>query len=448
MINSNLPKVLIVSRGVWDDSLGISSTLTNLFSNYDSDKVAHIYIETKRPNTQCCNWFFQISEFSLVHKIFRWKTKTGFRINTKSNDTIVVNEKIASKEANVMDFVRNNRSIFFTFLRELLWLLNGWKSKELKSFIEDFRPDVIWLDGSPLVFMNKLHNYVLKLSKKPGVIFLVDDVYSYKYCKGNLLRCFYRLLLRKSVKQVVDACEKVLVISPKMKKEYDAIFGINSIFITKGIDISKIKIQSQAMHDPIKLVYLGQVIYGRIYSLIAIKEALDIINSKGIKMQLLIYTNNSISEELKNKLLVKDSVFLMDPVPYNEVPNIIDESDVLVYVESFVDKHKNTARLSFSTKIADYLGSGKCILAIGPDDIAPIEYLKEENAAIVVTDISDVKRNLEELYHEDLINYYANKGFECARKNHSSDMIDKIIKDTLISVSILGTNQNAGYTKK
>ena len=74
--------------------------------------------------------------------------------------------------------------------------------------------------------------------------------------------------------------------------------------------------------------------------------------------------------------------------------------------------------------------------------------MKEENAAIVVTDISDVKRNLEELYHEDLINYYANKGFECARKNHSSDMIDKIIKDTLISVSILGTNQNAGYTKK
>ena len=233
-----------------------------------------------------------------------------------------------------------------------------------------------------------------------------------------------------------------------MKKEYDAIFGINSIFITKGIDISKIKIQSQVMHDPIKLVYLGQVIYGRIFSLIAIKEALDIINSKGIKMQLFIYTNNSISDELKNKLLIKDSVFLMDPVPYNEVPNIIDESDVLVYVESFVNKHKNTARLSFSTKIADYLGSGKCILAIGPDDIAPIEYLKEENAAIVVTDISDVKRNLEELYHEDLINYYANKGFECARKNHSSDMIDKIIKDTLISVSILGTNQNAGYTKK
>lgn len=435
MIDNNLPKVLIVSRGVWDDSLGTSSTLSNLFSKYDSDKVAHIYIETKRPKTQCCNWFFQISEFSLVQKIFRWKTKTGFSINTRSDNSFVINEKIASKEENAMSFVRKNRSIFFTFLRELLWLLNGWKSNELKSFIKDFNPDVIWLDGSPLILMNRLQNYVLKISKKPGVIFLVDDVYSYKFCKGNIIRCFYRLLLRNSVKYVVDACEKVLVISPKMKKEYDDIFCVDSIFVTKGIDVSKIKIQSQIIHEPVKLVYLGQVIYGRIYSLIAIKEALEIINSKGIRMQLYIYTNNPISEELKNKLLVKDSVFLMDPVPYNEVPNIIDESDVLVYVESFVNKHKNTARLSFSTKIADYLGSGKCILAIGPDDIAPIEYLKEENAAIVVTNICDIKRKLEELYHEDLINYYAYRGFECARKNHSSDMIDNIIKTTLISVS-------------
>ena len=43
----NLPKVLIVSRGVWDDA-GTSSTLSNIFQNYDSTKLSQIYIETKK----------------------------------------------------------------------------------------------------------------------------------------------------------------------------------------------------------------------------------------------------------------------------------------------------------------------------------------------------------------------------------------------------------------
>ena len=64
------PKILILSRGVWDDTDGTSSTLTNLFQEYDPNKLAQIYIETIAPNTKCCHRFFQISEFSLVHKLY------------------------------------------------------------------------------------------------------------------------------------------------------------------------------------------------------------------------------------------------------------------------------------------------------------------------------------------------------------------------------------------
>ena len=76
-MESSLPKVLIISRGVWDDTKGTSSTLSNLFEDYDSDKLAHLYIETQMPNTKCCHRFFQISEFSLVHKLYKWWIKTG-----------------------------------------------------------------------------------------------------------------------------------------------------------------------------------------------------------------------------------------------------------------------------------------------------------------------------------------------------------------------------------
>lgn len=435
MTDKELPKVLVVSRVVWDDTQGTASTLSNFFQYYDPFRIAHIYIETKTPYTKYCNLFFQISEFSLIRKILWWKSKTGFRIDMGSGDVNQPDNQIANKEENTMNFVRKHRSIFFTVLRELLWLLGGWRTNELKSFIDDFNPDVIFLDSSPLVFMNRISAYVLNISKKPGVILLMDDNYTYQSVKGNIPNSIYRFFLRNSIKPLIDKCEKVFVYSPKMKREYDAIFKTNSILFTKGLDISKINYNTYEVHDPIKLVYLGQVIYGRIYTLIAIAEALKKINSPRKKIQLHIYTNNTISESLKKKLIANDCVFIMDPVPYTEVPRIISESDVLLFVESFEQKYKNTARLSFSTKITDYLGSGKCILAIGPDDIAPIEYFTEEEAALIVTDLNELHSKLEYLCNQSIIKEYSQKAFDCAFRNHDIREKDSLLKSTLINIA-------------
>ena len=111
-----LPKVLIVSREVWNDSS--ASTLTNIFQDYDPDKLAYLYIETKIPQTACCHRFFQISEFSLVHKLFKWRTKTGHSFDTLTqNTTVSNNETIARQEAATMQYVRGHRSLWFTFAR-------------------------------------------------------------------------------------------------------------------------------------------------------------------------------------------------------------------------------------------------------------------------------------------------------------------------------------------
>ena len=188
-----LPKVLILSRGVWNDASGTSSTLTNLFRDYDPDKLAHIYIESTKPNTRCCHRFFQISEFSLVQKLYKWRTKNGFVIdNNHGNNTEVVNEQIVEKETKTMNYVRGHRSIWFSFAREILWFFNGWKSKELKQFVLDFDPDVIWMDGSPLPLMNRLYDYVLKIANKPAVIFMQDDVYTYESCDSKLSSRLYK----------------------------------------------------------------------------------------------------------------------------------------------------------------------------------------------------------------------------------------------------------------
>ncbi len=429
-----LPKVLIVSRGTWNDAKGTSSTLSNLFRNYDPEKLAHIYIESKLPSTNCCHKFFQISEFSLIYKLFRWNQKTGHVIDKKANQKNPTEEKIASQEEKTMSYVRGHRSYFYSFLRNILWSFNGWKSNDLRQFVQDFSPNVIWLDGSPLPFMYKIYDHILKVATCPASIFMQDDVYTYKSCNSFISK-IRKFGLRKKVMHTTKLCCNMFVASPKMKIEYDEIFGVDSTFIAKSIEYANNDNHIHELHHPIKMVYLGQVIYGRIYSLIAIAEALKIINENGCKLQLSIYTNNYISNDLKEKLLVSPDVNLLPPVPYSEVPKIVNDSDVVVFVESFYPKYRNVARLSFSTKISDYLASGKCIFAVGPDDSAPIEYFNNEDAALVSTDISDIKNVLLKLTNTDLVTEYAHKARLCGIKNHDKNAMDERVFGKLMEIS-------------
>lgn len=414
-MGENYPKILIVSRTVWDDTLGTSSTLSNFFSDYNPNKIAHIFIESKKPKTELCKSFYQISEFSLLLKLFNPKLKTGTRLTTESdvNNSSLFIEKNENK---IFAFVRKHRSVIFSFLRELLWLLNNWKTDDLKKYIDEFNPDFIWIDGSPLICMNRLSKFIIRHSAKPYSIFIMDDIVTYKNDR-NFFEKIYKFLLRKYTIDLIKKSNIPFVASPMMQVEFDKLLNINSTFITKGFDFSQ-KNYINKISKPLKLVYLGQVIYGRVYSLIEIVENLKVINKEETLISLDIYTMNYIDEKLRQKLEIENISTIKKPVSYNEVQGIIEDSDVLLMVESFKNKYKNIARLSYSTKISDYLYSGKCIFVYGPKDIAPIDFFIKNNAGIVASDSNELKMKLNDLLNENLLNTYSKNAQRCARIFH------------------------------
>ena len=409
------PKILIITRGVWKDSEGTSSTLTNFFKGYDRDKIAEIYIETKQPQTVCCSRFFQISEYSLIKKIFLPKTKTGF--DFRNDSEFVTNEEVSNKEARTMNWVRRHRSYLFIWLRELLWSFNGWQTKELRDFIQEFNPDMIWMDGSPRILMNRLHQYVKKVSGKPSTLFLMDDVYTYPRT-WNLLELLYYKKLRSLVRKNVACSDKVFVASPKMKEEYDKTFNIDSYFIAKGADFSHIKPIGTIPHKGTKMVYLGQVYCGRIFTLMRLVEILKKKNDAGESFYLTIYTNNYISPKEMEKVQVEGVSEVRDVVPYSEISRVMEDNDILLFVETFEEKYKNLARLSFSTKIVDYLSSGKCIFAIGPGEIAPIRYFKDNDIAFVASMPEEIEETINEIIVPESRQEMANRSFEFAKEKH------------------------------
>ena len=72
-----------------------------------------------------------------------------------------------------------------------------------------------------------------------------------------------------------------------------------------------------------------------------------------------------------------------------EVLKVQKEADVVIFAESLEGKESNAAKLSFSTKITDYISNGKCVLAIGKDN-TPIDYFKRNDSALIANSIEKI----------------------------------------------------------
>ena len=183
------------------------------------------------------------------------------------------------------------------------------------------------------------------------------------------------------------------------------------------------------------MVYTGKLVIGRDMAMVEIAKALKEINKDKVIIELDIYAPDKPSQEVMEALNVP-GCRLCDSVPKDKVAGIQKEADILVFAESLGEKYRYAARLSFSTKITDYFSAGRCIFALGSDEIAPIDYLKEQDAAVVVTDYKDIEATLRKLCDNPmLIEEYAKKAFECGKLYHNREDVYNLFKKTLVDTA-------------
>ena len=420
------PKVLVVGINPWIDNTGIN-TLINFFDGWDKNSIAHIYTRAKLPNTHMCDKFFRISEPKVMKSLLKRSIKTGEEV-FNSNEEVVE----ASQENQIYN---KKHSSLMSLAREFVWLLGKWKTKELDKFLDEYDADVLFFPVYANVYMNRLQNYIRKRTKKPVVLYVSDDNYSYKSLAKTPVSLFTRFWLRTQEKKLFKNAEKIMVIAPKQKEEYDTLFNTNSVILTKGIDFSVIPYEEKPLNKPIKMVYTGKLIIGRWLSLAKIAEALGEINKDEIKVELDIYTTDVLTEEQKTKLN-RNGCSVKGALTLDEVQVVPKQADILVFVESLEKKFRYTARLSFSTKITDYLKSGKCIFAVGDKDIAPIDYFNRYDSAITATSYDEIGEKLKELINnENRIIEYSKKAYECGKEHHNAELMDKILVDTITQIA-------------
>lgn len=426
-MGSRLPKVLACTVGSWSESVG-SNTMSELVRDYDKDSLACLYIRADISDSPSCQHYFHIYEGRVMNSLLKRGIVTGEEYRLGGRDK--ASEDVETEKARY-DTYRRKSNWFYLFAREFVWLFGNWKSKEFNAFLDDFHPDTIVFPIESYIHFNRINEYIIKRCKPKNVIgYLWDDNFTYKQHPHSLGYRIHRWWLRHGVKRLVGKCNAVFAICPKMKREVDAEFGINSVLLTKPIcQFAELKTYKQ--HFPIKILYTGKLIYGRDETIAEIVDAIKVINKDEQKVVLQLYTNTVLSPSLKERICVEGCCEMKGFVPQNEVLKIQREADVLLYAESLSDTNL-TARLSLSTKMTDYLSSGVCIWAVGNRDLAPIEYLEEECAGMVSTNRETIIGALQQMtQNATVLADYASRAQACGKKNHNKEVISQTFNTTL-----------------
>lgn len=424
------PKILVSSVDAWSDYVG-SDTLSSLLSQFDSSNIASINIRARKSDSKVAGRYFHILEERIIKSIFSPSVLTGEEYTAEKIDDSSSEDAELSRETRRYSKRRFVNQWLLIMIREIVWKLGRWRTRQLNDFVKSFSPDVFFFPIEGYIHLNRINKYIIDHYHPSRVVgYMWDDNFTFKQRNYNPFYLLHRLWLRRSVKQLISRCNSVFAITPKMKRELDAEYGINSILLTKPMKNQTVTVCSED-HSPIRILYTGKLIADRDKTLAEIADAIRDINKGGKKVVLDIYTDTVLSPKMKARLDHPGDCNLMGFIPQAEIIKKQSEADILLFVETLSQK-KLSARLSFSTKITDYFSAGKCIWAVGNKELAPIGYLSEEDAAIVSYSMVSIREQLNRIVKEpDVIIEYAQKAYECGQTYHNSEMITTRFKNVI-----------------
>lgn len=378
MANS-YPRVLIINGDPFNRKTATGITLCNLFNGWEKDKIAMIYNCPIEPETDICNryWYLTKSNFPVVAMARRLK---GFVLKFNYHNTVELTGKIARSGDKPGPVYSPNE------------VLGAWADmatlripKQLWEWIEEFKPDLIY---SHLVNI-RIMNLVLKVAKRfslPIVPHFMDDWPTTLYAgtrwievpRWYLLSRFRKVLLRSPIR---------LAISEAMALEFKARYGLHFEAFMNCVETLFVSVQPHRRDDTcIRFGYIGGLHLNRWHSLKDIAVSLQKIHNEGINVELVVYAPSYDIERYGHILSTIAVVKIGGTLTSEKVINYLQQFDVLIHIESFDECDRLYTRFSISTKIPQYMASGKPILAYGPDEVASCKYIKENNCGVIVGD--------------------------------------------------------------
>ena len=429
-------KVLVISQTVFSKTSNMGKTLTSYFTGFRPDELAQLYFHSEKPtNPDVCRDYYRFSDVDALKSIFSSKRK-GTKIEASDICSCDESARIDTGISRKAYKVGSKHKAWVLLLRDLIWRLSRWNNAQLLQWVDDVKPDVIFFASGDGAFSYRIAKKIKERLNVPMVMACVDDYYLNNRNKSEFLGKFRQKIFLKSVKKTVTDVDEIFTICDTMNAAYTELFEKKCRTLHTSAEFKELKIRT----DADQVSYIGNVGYDRYKQLLDLGKAISRISCDNAPHHIDVYSG-SINEEYITPLKSAAGIVFHGSVPASNVPKIMESSVAVIHTEAFDNETQNLVRFSVSTKIAESLMYGPCLIAYGPEGIASIDYLKENNAAYVITRPEDLESGLTEILTNAALREQIIKNARAlAERNHNADVNPKKVREWL--ENIVNDNEN------
>lgn len=410
------PKVLIVGTVPYNEK-STSRAFDAYFHYWEKENIAQVFSNTKKPCKGHCKTLFQITDYRMLQKWMGKRIETGLIYHYADLPQAWQDDdlEVGSARAEVAYKFGGKHTPLTHLLRGILWRKMFWCTDKLNQWLDEFKPECVFLAFSDDYFIPQIAMYVAKRYNIPIVSCIGDDYYFNEEQSFNPVYCLYKKTYKRLIDKVLAWPGSAIYISDKIRDKYNSEFGIDgkTVYLTSTVQRKPFSVINK--EKPV-ITYFGNIGMGRNNSLNDIGYALGRINPQYI---LEVYSNEK-DEQVYSVFKDNPNVKYMGSVPYAQVQKRMAESDITVIVEGFAEEDINLSRYSLSTKAADALASGAAILTYGSLESGIVEYMKSTNAAMVCTEqaklVEDIKRLIADV---ELQKEYYDQAIVMTKKHHN-----------------------------
>lgn len=430
--------VLIISQPVLSYSNNMGKTLMAYFSAFPANNVSQFFLRQGEPtNTDVCENYYRFSDLDAVKSILNHKIR-----GTVFDKTQIVPPVVDEPENIKLDDAYKlgaAHKAWMLLARDTIWKLSNWKNKKLLAWLDSMNPDIIFLAPGDGAFSYRLADEIARYLSKPLAVVCMDDYFINNRNKGELLGGIRQKLFMNVVNKTIQNAAAIFTICDEMNKAYTNLFHKQCVTLHTSADNKSMVLKSDAS----RVSYIGNLSCGRYKTLLELGRAISEINDDTLTKVIDVYSGSKEAEYI-SPLKNAPGINFRGAIPAEQVPEVMSESVMVIHTESFDPAMKELVRFSVSTKIAESLMYGPCLLAYGPEGIASIDYLKENNAAYVISRPEDLEKGLEKiLTNKELREQIVRNARALALKNHNADVNPRKVRKWLQEVGDKSQNENS-----
>jgi len=437
MLNSINPRVLVISHRAFNNKGASGNALASYFKHWDPDALAELYFYAELPcgpMSGKCRRYYRITDFDALRSALG-RPACG-RTLSGADIAVAVEEDDSSPsrlQQLVYEFGRKKHPGTM-LMRDAIWRAAHWRNPAFDRWVDELQPELVFLVGGDYSFAYEIASHVARRCDIPLVVFMGDDWYGVSRFSLSPLYWLHKALLRRTMRRVVGSAARLFTACDQMSEEYQRIFNVESTTLPTACGPIAREPASSAS-TPVELSYIGKVSLGRWTTLRGIGEALAEINAPQQRARLRIYSTERLNRRMLKGLSIPGVMEFMGGLSAVEVGQVIRKSDILVHVESMDKVNRKLTRLSLSTKIPEYLASGRCIFVAGPPEVGSIRYIQDHEAGMVVTDMDALRENLDTLISNPELRWcHALNGLRLAHQRHDATVVGDLLEAALCGV--------------